>query len=160
MARTTWHPRLSPRSTGHELPEACELGLKSAVYDWVGRLTAVDDTEVEAVFERFPDGWISKPAVDFAVDVLETTEELICDAVEADGWNMGYLPRYYTDSFTELLDRDIDYELTVRRHNSEPSYPQHRFLMAFRGDNPSGWSFPQSSLYDVIDATSSAAEVA
>lgn len=73
--------------------------------------------------------------------------------VDADGWDMGYLPWYYTSSFSKLIEANSSYEIAVRRQNPEPSYPQHRFLLEFRGDRPSGWRFPQSPLYDQITNT-------
>lgn len=71
--------------------------------------------------------------------------------VEGDDVKMGYLPWYYTASFAQLVRRDVSYDLRVRRHNPEPAYPQHRFLMEFTADRPTNWSFPQSELYDPVD---------
>lgn len=68
--------------------------------------------------------------------------------VDAEGWDMGYLPWFYTESFSQLVDAEVPYEIQVRRQNLEPSYPQHRFLLEFRGERPPGWQFPQSPLYD------------
>lgn len=65
------------------LPELCELGCAEEVEGWVERLVEVDDTDVEEVFSLFPDGWTSEPAIRFALAILETTERLIRDAVEA-----------------------------------------------------------------------------
>lgn len=70
--------------------------------------------------------------------------------VDAENWDMGYLPRYYTASFAQLLDVDVDYSIEIYQINSEPAYPQHRFLLQFESETPPGWTFPQSDLYTPI----------
>lgn len=93
--------------------------------------------------------------------VSEADNEYDPDAlriVDADGCDMGYLPRYYTTSFTKLLDGDVDYSLILRQFNPDPSYPQHRFLLDFTAEAPEGWIFPQSNLYEVIFSSTYRAE--
>jgi hypothetical protein len=69
---------------------------------------------------------------------------------DAEGAHMGYLPRFYSKSFAELLAHEPDYELRVVKHNDDPAYPQHRFLLEFEGQKPAGWSFLGSDLYESI----------
>jgi len=84
-------------------------------------------------------------------DVHNDYDEFAQYVLDADGWNMGYLPWYYTESFAELVDAGVDYSITVKQRNRQPAYPQHWFLLHFRADRPADWEFPMSPLYDPAD---------
>lgn len=59
------------------------LGLEESVRDWLDRIKNLDSSAKRSVFERFPDGWLSKPALEFALQVLQTTEELMHEELES-----------------------------------------------------------------------------
>lgn len=64
------------------LTDVCQLGYGSEVQRWLEAVEDVSDREVSAIFDRFPNGWITQPAIDFAVVILKTTRELMRDALE------------------------------------------------------------------------------
>ena len=78
--------------------------------------------------------------------------------LDADDVRMGYLPRYYSESFHKLIEHGCDYKLELLRHERAPGFVRERFLMRLTAEPYRGWSFPQSSLYDVI--TTDEAQVA
>lgn len=65
------------------LSDVLDLGCGSQVEDWLGAVQSTSDREVDRIFSRFPNGWISEPAVDFAKAILETTETLMEEILEA-----------------------------------------------------------------------------
>jgi hypothetical protein len=61
------------------------------------------------------------------------------------------VPRYYTESLSQLVEQQCKYELKLERHNKEPGFARQRFLVHLQADTPAGWHFPQSDQYDEIE---------
>lgn len=59
-----------PMTTLKAFKEAAEVE-PAAARGWLERLRVVDFADVRRVFERLPSGWISGPAIDFALKMLE-----------------------------------------------------------------------------------------
>lgn len=81
--------------------------------------------------------------------------------LDGDDAPLGYIPRYYSESFHQLVDHGCDYRLKLLRHNRQPGFVRERFLMKLTSPIFDGWHFPQSELYDSIaDAGALASVVA
>lgn len=70
--------------------------------------------------------------------------------LDSEGQPLGFLPRYYSESFHQLVDHGCDYRLEILRHNRQPGFVRERFLMTLTSPIFEGWYFPQSDLYDSI----------
>ena len=68
----------------------------------------------------------------------------VCDA---DDRKLGYLPRYYTESLSQVVDASCEYRLELLQHNREPGFVRERFLLRLNANVPGGWHFPQSEMY-------------
>lgn len=69
-----------------------------------------------------------------------------------DARKLGYVPRYYTVSLSQLLQENCDYQLKLVRHNKEPGFVRQRFLLHLEAHVPDGWHFPQSSDYESVSS--------
>lgn len=78
--------------------------------------------------------------------------------LDREGNPLGYVPRYYSQSFHQLVDAGCEYDLSIVRHNRQPGFVRERFLIELTSQLPEGWDFPQSDLYDAI--TDEGSEVA
>lgn len=68
---------------------------------------------------------------------------------------LGYVPRYYTESLSQAVEADCEYQLELLQHNREPGFVRERFLLRLRSDVPPDWHFPQSDMYDPITSRAS-----
>jgi hypothetical protein len=57
--------------------DLCSLGFRNAVDYWIAQIDSVAQSEVENVFDRFPSTWMSTPARDFALRILDITVDLM-----------------------------------------------------------------------------------
>ena len=88
-------------------------------------------------------------------------DEHALQIIDSDDRRLGYLLRYYSESFHRLLEYPCDYELELVRHNRQPGFVRERFLMQLTSDTFDDWRFPQSDLYDAIsDESAGVATVA
>lgn len=79
--------KISPPSKPERVPpyelldSLAELDLEDARDHWIERALEVDDDQIEAVFRRFPDGWVSPLAPEFALEYMRVArrhlEEMI-----------------------------------------------------------------------------------
>ncbi len=58
------------------------LGFSDAILEWLERIDSLQPDTLRTVFERFPDGWISDAAADFAVCMLQKTPQLMREELE------------------------------------------------------------------------------
>ncbi len=70
--------------------------------------------------------------------------------LDSDDYPLGFVPRYYTKSFYELVDRGCQYQLDLLLHNRHPGFVRERFLVKLTCRTFDGWRFPQSDLYESI----------
>lgn len=54
-----------------------ELGYKDAASQWIQRILDVPKESIQCIFDRFPNGWVSELAIQFATEILETTPHLM-----------------------------------------------------------------------------------
>lgn len=64
------------------LADVCQLGYKSEVQKWLEAIEDVSDREVDSIFDRFPEGWMSAPSIKFANQILATTRNLMRQPLE------------------------------------------------------------------------------
>ena len=74
------------------------------------------------------------------------------EILDDEGRELGYVPRYYTQSLAQILDANCSYEVELVQHNKEPGYVRERFLLRLDAQTPEGWYFPQSDEYDAVSS--------
>lgn len=75
----------------------------------------------------------------YAIEILDDEDQ-----------KLGFVPQYYSQSLSKLLDEDCAYSVNLAQHNTEPGYVRERFLLHLKSHTPEEWYFPQSDQYDPV----------
>ena len=106
----------------------------------------------EALKRRWEQGRAPQTPLRLKWDKANDFDEHALKILDAEGTSLGYLPRYYSESFCQLVNANCDYDLQIVQHNRQPGFVRERFLMRLTSDTPTEWHFPQSELYEPMNS--------